>query len=132
MVPNYNLTDQVAQLQSQLAQLGQFQPQPFMPQPQTMVQPVVPARAEVKRVNGIEGAKEFQKNLAPNSNDVVFDNEKDVFYLVMKDANGISPEVMTYGEFTLHKEESKESNYATKEDLNLIMEEIRKLSEALK
>lgn len=132
MVPNYNLTDQVAQLQSQLAQLGQFQPQPFFQQPQTMVQPVVPARAEVKRVNGIDGAKEFQKNLAPNSNDVVFDNDKDVFYLVMKDANGISPDVMTYGEFTLHKAESKESNYATKEDLNQIMEEIRKLTEALK
>ena len=132
MVPNYNLTDQVAQLQSQLAQLGQFQPQPYLPQPQTMVQPVVPARAEVKRVNGIEGAKEFQKNLAPNSNDVVFDNDKDVFYLVMKDANGISPDVMTYGEFTLHKEEPKENTYATKEDLNQIMEEIRKLTEALK
>ena len=127
MVPNYNLTDQVAQLQSQLAQLGQFQPQPFIPQPQVPVQPVVPARAEVKRVNGIDGAKEFQKNLAPNSNDVVFDNDKDVFYLVMKDANGISPDLMTYGEFTLHKEETKENTYATKEDLNKLMEEIKKL-----
>lgn len=132
MVPNYNLTDQVAQLQSQLAQLGQFQPLPYNPQPQAPVQPVVPARAEVKRVNGIDGAKEFQKNLAPNSNDVVFDNDKDVFYLVMKDANGVSPELITYGEFTLHKEETKENTYATKEDLNKIMEEIRKLSEVLK
>ena len=132
MIPNYNLTDQVAQLQSQLAQLGQFQPQPYTPQPQTMVQPVVPMREEIKRVNGIDGAKEYQKNLAPNSNAVVFDNDKDRFYLVMKDANGISPELISYGDFTMHKEETKESTYATKEDLNKIMEEIRKLSEVLK
>ena len=132
MIPSYNLTDQVAQLQSQLAQMGQFQPQPYIPQPQAMVQPVAQARSEVKRVKGIDGAKEFQSNLAPNSNDVVFDNDIDRFYLVMKDANGTTPETMTYGDFTLHKEESKESTYATKEDLNMIMEEIRKLSEALK
>ena len=132
MVPNYNLTDQVAQLQSQLASLGQFQPQPYIPQPQVPVQPVVPMREEIKRVNGIDGAKEYQKNLAPNSNAVVFDNDKDRFYLVMKDANGISPDLISYGDFTMHKEETKEDTYATKEDLNKIMEEIRKLSEVLK
>lgn len=132
MVPNYNLTDQVAQLQSQLAQMGQFQPQPYIPQPQATVQPVVPVREEIKRVNGIDGAKEYQKNLAPNSNAVVFDNNMDRFYLVVKDANGVSPEFMSYGDFTMHKEETPESIYATKEDLNKVLEEIRKLSEVLK
>ena len=118
MIPNYNLTDQV--------------PQQFIPQQQTVVPPVMPMREEIKRVNGINGAKEYQKNLAPNSNAVVFDNDKDVFYLVMKDANGISPEQISYGEFTMHKEESKEDTYATKDDLNKVLEEIRKLSEVLK
>ena len=132
MIPNYNLTDQVAQLQSQLASMGQFQPQPYIPQPQTMVQPAVQMREEIKRVNGINGAKEYQKNLAPNSNAVVFDNDMDRFYLVVKDANGVSPEFISYGDFTLHKEETPESNYATKEDLNKVLEEIRKLSEVLK
>ena len=128
MIPNYNLSDQVAQLQSQIAQL----PQQFLPQQQTVVPPVMPMREEIKRVNGIDGAKEYQKNLAPNSNAVVFDNDKDVFYFVMKDANGVSPELITYCEFTIHKEETKESLYATKEDLNKVLEEIRKLSEVLK
>ena len=128
MIPSYNLSDQVAQLQSQIAQL----PQQFIPPQQVPVQPVMPMREEIKRVNGIDGAKEYQKNLAPNSNAVVFDNDKDVFYLVMKDANGVSPELISYGEFTMHKEETKESMYATKEDLNKIMDEIRKLSEVLK
>ena len=132
MVPNYNLTDQVAQLQSQLAQMSQFQPQPYIPQPQAPVQPVVPVREEIKRVNGIDGAKEYQKSLAPNSNAVVFDNNSDRFYLVVKDANGVSPEFMSYGDFTMHKEETPESIYATKEDLNKVLDEIRKLSEVLK
>ena len=129
MIPSYNLSEQVAQLQSQINSLGAFQSQPYMPQPQP-VQPVM--REEIKRVNGIDGAKEYQKNLAPNSNAVVFDNDIDRFYLVMKDANGISPDLISYGDFTLHKEETKESQYATKEDLNKIMEEINKLSEVLK
>ena len=126
MVPNYNLTDQVAQLQSQLAQLNQFQQQQYIPQyiPQA---PTMPARSELKRVNGIEGAKEFQKNLAPNSNDVVFYNDIDRFYLVMKDANGMSPDLMTYGDFTLGKENSKESVYVTKEDFTKAIDEIKKL-----
>jgi len=128
MVPNYNLSEQVAQLQAQIAQM----PQQFIPQQQTVVPPVMPMREEIKRVNGINGAKEYQKNLAPNSNAVVFDNDKDVFYLVMKDANGVTPDLISYGEFTMHKEETKEDTYATKEDLNKIMEEIRKLSEVLK
>ena len=128
MVPNYNLSEQVAQLQAQIAQM----PQQFIPQQQTVVPPVMPMREEIKRVNGINGAKEYQKNLAPNSNAVVFDNDKDVFYLVMKDANGVSPELISYGEYTMHKEETKEDTYATKEDLNKIMEEIRKISEVLK
>ena len=78
MIPNYNLSDQVAQLQSQLAQLNQFQQQQYIPQ-YTPQAPTMPTRSELKRVNGIEGAKEFQKNLAPNSNDVVFDNDIDRF-----------------------------------------------------
>ena len=127
MVPNYNLTDQVAQLQSQLAQLNQFQAHQYVPQAYTPQAPVMPTRSELKRVNGIEGAKEFQKNLAPNSNDVVFDNDIDRFYLVMKDANGMSPELMTYGDFTLGKENSKESVYVTKEDFTKAIDEIKKL-----
>ena len=131
MIPQYsNLADQVAQLQNQLTQFGQIQPQQFVSQ--APVAPVLPMREEIKKVNGIEGAKEYQKNLAPNSNAVVFDNEKDVCYLVMKDANGISPELMNYGEFVMHQEETPESIYATKEDLNKLMSEIKKLVEVSK
>ena len=128
MIPSYNLSEQVAQLQAQIAQM----PQQFVPQQQAVVPPVMPMREEIKRVNGINGAKEYQKNLAPNSNAVVFDNDMDRFYLVMKDANGVSPEFISYGEFTMHKEETPESIYATKEDLNKVLEEIKKISEVLK
>ena len=130
MLPQPTLSDQVSQLQSQLSQFN-AQYQPFVAQPHPA--PPIQERQEIRKVNGIAGAKEYQKNtLAPNSSAVVFDSEKDIFYVVMKDANGVSPELMNYATFTMHKEQAPESIYATKEDLSAFMAEIRTLVGGIK
>ena len=112
---NYN--QQVASIQGQLAALQQKQ-YPTVPQnpfPQQF-QPEPPPQ-QLKYVDGPDGAKEFQSKLAYNSSDVVFDKNDDIFYFVYKDANGMSPKLLTIGRYTLEQESEPESMYVTKQDL---------------
>ena len=112
---NYN--QQVASIQGQLAALQQKQypsltqatfPQQFQPEPPPQ---------QLKYVDGPDGAREYQSKLAYNSSDVVFDKNDDIFYFVYKDANGISPKLLTIGRYTLEQESEPESMYVTKQDL---------------
>ena len=112
---NYN--QQVASIQGQLAALQQKQypaiPQnPFPSQFQSD-----PTPQQLKYVDGPDGAREYQSKLAFNSSDVVFDKNDDIFYFVYKDANGISPKLLTIGRYTLEQESEPESMYVTKQDL---------------
>ena len=114
---NYN--QQVASIQGQLAALQQKQ-YPAMPQnpfPQTMSFQQDPSPQQLKYVDGPDGAREYQSKLAYNSSDVVFDKNDDIFYFVYKDANGISPKLLTIGRYTLEQESEPESMYVTKQDL---------------
>ena len=111
---NYN--QQVASIQGQLAALQQPQyqtmknpfPQQFQPEPPPQ---------QLKYVDGADGAREYQSKLAYNSSDVVFDKNDDIFYFVYKDANGISPKLLTIGRFTLEQETEADPMYVTKKDL---------------
>ena len=111
---NYN--QQVASIQGQLAALQQPQYPPMKtPFPQQF-QPEPPPQ-QLKYVDGPDGAREYQSKLAYNSSDVVFDKNDDIFYFVYKDANGISPKLLTIGRFTLEQETEADPMYVTKKDL---------------
>ena len=113
---SYN--QQVASIQGQLAALQQA-PYPQMKNPfpqQPPFQPEPPPQ-QLKYVDGPDGAREYQSKLAYNSSDVVFDKNDDIFYFVYKDANGISPKLLTIGRFTLEQEVEADPMYVTKKDL---------------
>lgn len=82
---------------------------------------------QIQSCNGIRAAKAYQETLLPGSSDIVMDSENDVFYVVMKDEHGKSPDLMTFGEFTLKTEEPPESIYITKKDFAAFEERIMKL-----
>ena len=123
MYQNFDAASQ--QLASLQAQLNTLQTKPIT-QPTTF--PVYSEQPQqIKYVDGLEGAKKFQESLPPSSSAIVMDSEKDLFYFVMKDANGVAPKKMTIGEFTLHQEELPEDRFATKQDFEAFKDEIRKL-----
>lgn len=88
--------------------------------------PIAPRRS-IQSCDGIRAAKAYQETLAPGSSDIVMDSNSDTFYVVMKDENGKSPELMTIGHFTLEQEEPPESIYITKKDFAAFEERIMKL-----
>lgn len=84
-------------------------------------------RHSIQSCDGIRAAKKYQETLAPGSSDIVMDSNSDTFYVVMKDENGKSPDLMTIGRFTLEQEEPPESIYITKKDFAAFEERIMKL-----
>jgi len=112
-VPNLDsYNQQVGAIQAQLAKLQQ--PQPL--QIPTPVSAQIPQ--QIKYVDGIAGAKEYQSKMPPNSSEVIMDKNDDIFYVVSKDANGVSPKRMPYSRFSIEYEDSEEPEYVTKRDLS--------------
>lgn len=81
---------------------------------------------QVKSVSGINGAREYLKNMAPNSSQVLMDEAQNVFYMVRRDANGTASPI-TLGRFTVEQEPPEESPYATKQDFENFKAELREL-----
>ena len=77
---------------------------------------VVPSVFQIRKVSGIDKAKEMQAALPPGSSEIVLDSEEDKFYVLVKDANGVSPELMMIGTYTLEQEEKPV--YVTKTDFD--------------
>lgn len=90
-------------------------------------QPALSPSHQIQSCDGIRAAKAYQETLPPGSSDIVMDSNNDVFYVVMKDEKGKSPDLMTIGRFTLEKEEPPESIYITKKDFAAFEERIMKL-----
>lgn len=116
-VPNLdNYQKQFSDLQRSIANMnGQQYTSPIMTQPQ------------IKYVDGIAGAKEYQNSLPFNSSEIIMDKNEDVFYVVSKDANGISPQYLTTGYFYTETEQPPEANYLTKSDFEAFKAEIFEL-----
>ena len=116
-VPNLeSYNQQIGAIQSQLAQLRQ---------PQT-IQPMAPLQipSQIKYVDGLSGAKEYQSRMLANSSEIIMDKNTDIFYVVSKDANGASPKSMSIGHFTIEQEASDEPMYVTRKDLDAFEERI--------
>lgn len=116
-VPNLeSYNQQVGAIRAQLASLQQ----PSLTQPVQQMQFQAPAPlqvpSQIKYVDGIGGAKEYQSKMLPNSSEILMDKNEDSFYVASKDANGVSPKSMPIGHFTLEQEAIDEPTYMTKKD----------------
>ena len=82
-------------------------------------QPKMIAGDELKFVNGIESARQYQ--LYPNSKAILMDANEDKFYLVESDASGISA-IKTY-RFELEPEPAPIdlNNYITRQELEEVL-----------
>lgn len=88
------------------------------------LQPISAQKRKVESVSGLKAAKEEQDKLPPDSSAVLFDKEHDIFYLIVKDENGKSPDRMTIGRFTLEQEDPRETEYVTRKDFDALKDEI--------
>ena len=75
-------------------------------------------------VDGIEGARAFLGKMLSSSRHIVWDSQKDVFYVLQKDANG-TPARIQICPFTIELEQTVEEQmqekYVTKDDFNALM-----------
>ena len=138
MVPqnSFDLQSALSSIQGQLAQIRpntyytppqmpaymSQAPMPQQPQPQPEL-----LYRQVSKVHGIAGAQEYQNKLAAGSSEIIVDDENNIFYLVMKDANGNAPEQITVGDFKLRKQKVEETAYVTRQDFDAFTAEIRQL-----
>ena len=120
--PNVNLQQQLQDLSRQYQQL--------LGQSQTVfpVQPAIQAPAhQIQYVEGIAGARLYQDNMQPNSSEIIVDKDEDVFYKVLKDANGIPSKKIIRCSFQILEEVTDEPDYLTRKDFDEFKEEIKQL-----
>ena len=80
-------------------------------------------------VDGLEGAREFlQKKLLSGAKHIVWDTQKDIFYVIRKDANGV-PERIKICPYTVELEPTMEEKYVSRDDFNAL---VAKLDQLLK
>ena len=131
---SFDLQGALSSIQNQISNMGRVntyynpQPQytPFTTMPAPQPQPELLYR-QVSKVHGIQGAVEYRNKLAPGSSEIIVDDDSNVFYLVMKDANGNAPEQVTVGDFNLRKQKPQETAYVTRQDFEAFASEMRML-----
>ena len=109
-------------LQDQIGQLSKLLGvQNGLPTPETTASQSV---NKYDCVDGIEGARAFLGKMLSSSRHIVWDSQKDVFYVLQKDANG-TPARIQICPFTIELEQTVEEQmqerYVTKEDFNALM-----------
>ena len=77
-------------------------------------------------VTGLDGAKAYLGKMLANSKHIVWDNEKPVFYVLQKDANGAAQRVQICN-FTVELEPTPEERFVTKEDFNALVSRLDQL-----
>ena len=106
---NQNLQDQIGQLSKLLGA-------------QTM--PEVPKAAnQFDYVDGIEGARSFQRKMLASTRHIVWDTKEPVFYVLQKDANGTAERIQIC-RFTIEQEPTMEEKYVTREDFNKLVSKL--------
>lgn len=119
MLDNYTQT-----LQDQIGQLGKL----LGVQSGNSVNPVLPETPAQPAnrfdcVDGIEGARSVLKRMLPSSKHIVWDTNKDVFYVLQTDANN-NPARIQICPFTVEMEPTMEDLYVTKDDFNALAAKI--------
>lgn len=119
MFDNYTQT-----LQDQIGQLGKL----LGVQQNNPVLPESPAQSASRFdcVDGIDGARSVLKRMLPSSKHIVWDTNKDVFYVLQTDANN-NPARIQICPFTVEMEPTMEDLYVTKDDFNALAAKIDQL-----
>lgn len=109
---------QANDLVAQIGRLQQFQPPSMIPPA------YVPS---IQYVNGLDGAKAFQREMPANGKAILMDSNEDKFFVVSKDANGTAAPI-TIGHFTLETEQQLEQpQYITKKDFDDFRDELMEM-----
>lgn len=126
LLPDSNMQtfqQQLASLQNSLNQLGQ------MNQPTSTQNPIA-SNDGFDWVAGIEGARSLLGKMLAGTRKIAWDNEKPIFYVLQKDANG-NPARIQIGNFTLSPEPSMEDMYVTRDDFNRLLSRFDKIDKLL-
>lgn len=116
---NNSLESYQKQANDLLTKIGQLQQYPAMPAPVMIPQ--------IDYVNGIDGAREYLKNMPAGGKKVLMDREEAKFYVVSKDANGIADPI-AFASFVLETEQQQGTpDYVTKQDLEAFKNELRQM-----
>lgn len=111
---------QANDIAAKINQLQQMQFPMQMPSP-----PPIPP--QIDYVKGIEGAREFLRNMPASGKKILMDQDDAIFYVVSKDANG-TPAPIMFSRFELQTEQEPEQPmYVTKSDFDKAIDEIKKM-----
>ena len=126
--PNQSLQQQLQELTRQYQQLlGQSQAAFPVSQPTIQQVPIPVPVHQIQYVEGIAGARLYQDGMPPNSSEIIVDKDEDIFYKVLKDANGIPSKKIIRCGFTILEDVEEEPTYLTRKDFDDFKEEIRQL-----
>ena len=104
-------------LQDQIGQLGKL----LGVQSGNATSPAMPAtQNQLDLVAGLDGAKAYLGKMLAGTKHIVWDNDKSVFYVLQKDANG-NPARIQICNFTVELEPTMEEKYVTKDDFNALV-----------
>lgn len=110
-------------LQDQIGQLSKLLgSQATVPQEQQTVKTANP----FDYVAGLEGARAFLQKMLANTKHIVWDNEKPIFYILQKDANG-NPARIQICPFTVEMEPTMEDMYVSKKDFAALVAKLDSL-----
>lgn len=121
MYPGQNTFDNYQkQANDLLAKIGQLQQyQPHMPAPVAVPQ--------IDYVNGMDGAKEYLRNMPAGGKKILMDQDEPKFFVVSKDANG-TPAPIAFARFVLETEQEPEApDYVTKQDFEAFKKELKQM-----
>ena len=125
MYPPNNFETYQKQANDLAAQINQLQKLQQTSYPGSLT-PFVPSPPpHIDYVQGIDGAKEYLKNMPANGQAVLMDKDEAKFYVVSKDANGNAAPV-AFAHFTLETEQTPEvPEYVTKRDFETFKAELK-------
>ena len=89
---------------------------------------VMPGK-DLPKVKGIESARMYPTT--PNSRDVVFEEDDDVFYLIETDSSNYKSNIRRFRFYEESIEEANDAKYATKEDFNSLREAINNVQQSI-
>lgn len=81
---------------------------------------------QVTRVKGMDGAKSYASSLPPNSTDVAFDCDEDVFYFISTDGGGF-PTLKPCSFTQLDQAKPGNDQYVTHDELNSVVSSIKEM-----
>ena len=103
-------------LQDQIGQLSKL----LGGQAAAAVPDTTPAANRFDCVNGLEGARETLQRMLSGTKHIVWDSERDVFYVLQKDSNGQAMRIKICP-YTVELEPTMEEKYVSREDFNALV-----------